>query len=143
MSWLIWRARSPTVARRSASRTRAVLRAQPRGEVAEQPRQRADFVGAGVELDVEAIEIEHGGLLGKRGQRPADSRRHPHRQQQRGDSGPGGGQQKPGIRAAQQRPERRQRLRHLQPRLHDLERCVRRRFGSAEPGARRRRRQSS
>ena len=66
--------------------------AQPRGKVAEQPGQSADFVRAGIEVDVEAIEIEHRRLFGKRRQRPADSRRHPHRQQQGGDAGPGGGQ---------------------------------------------------
>ena len=69
--------------------------AQPCRKVAEEPGQSADFVRAGIEVDVEAIEIEHGRLFGKRRQRPADSRRHPHRQQQRGDSGPRGGHEKP------------------------------------------------
>ena len=113
MSWLIWRARSPTVARRSASRTRAVL---VRSRAARSPSSRDNRPTSsvpGVELDVEAIEIEHGRLVGKGGQRPADTRRHPHRQQQCGDAGARGGQEKPGIRAAQKRPERRQRLRHL------------------------------
>ena len=82
--------------------------AQPCRKVTEQPGQSADFVRAGIEVDVEAIEIEHGRLFGERRQRPADSRRHPHRQQQGGDAGPRGGQKKPCIRAAQQRPERRQ-----------------------------------
>ena len=67
--------------------------AQPRRKVAEQPRQSADFVRAGIEVDVEAIEIEHGRLFGKSRQRSADARRHPHRQQQRGDAGSRGGQQ--------------------------------------------------
>ena len=57
-------------------------------EIAKNARQRADLVGAGVEGDVETIEVEHGRLVGQRGQRSADPRRHPHRQQQCRGSGP-------------------------------------------------------
>ena len=95
MSWLICRASSPTVARRSASRTRAVLVRRRAARSPSSRGQSADFVRAGIEIDVEAIEIEHGRLLGEGRQRPADSRRHPHRQQQRGDAGSRGGQEKP------------------------------------------------
>ena len=82
--------------------------AQPCGKVTEQPGQSADFVRAGIEVDVEAIEIEHGRLFGKGRQRSADSRRHPHRQQQGRDAGAHGGQRNHAVRAAQQSPERRQ-----------------------------------
>ena len=77
--------------------------AQSRRELAEQPRQRADFVSALVELDVEPIEIEDGRLLGQSGERPADAGGHPHRQHERGDAGAGGRRQKPGVGAPHQR----------------------------------------
>ena len=41
---------------------------QARRQIAEQPGQRADFVSAGIEVDVEAIEIEHGRLVGQSGE---------------------------------------------------------------------------
>ena len=95
MSWLTCRDSSPMVARRSASRIAGRAESQAVRQVAEQPGQSADFVRAGIEIDIEAIEIEHGRLFGEGRQRPADSRRHPHRQQQRGDAGSRGGQEKP------------------------------------------------
>ena len=73
MSWLICRARSPTVARRSASRTRAVL---VRRRAARSPRSRDNVPTSSLppsNSNVEAIEIEHRRLLGKIGQRPADA----------------------------------------------------------------------
>jgi hypothetical protein len=69
--------------------------AQSRGKVAEELRESADFVRTGIELDVEAIEIEHGRLFGERRQPPADARRHHDRQQQRGKGGSRGGREKP------------------------------------------------
>ena len=99
--------------------------AQPRGQIAEEPRQPAHFVGAGVELNVEPIEIEHGGLFRERRQRTTDSRGDPHSKHQRDDSGPCGGEQEPGVCAADERSQWCQRLRHLQTRLHDFECCPR------------------
>ena len=94
---------------------------QPRGKVTEQPGQGADFIGAGIEVDVETIEIEHGGLVGKGGQPSGDARRYPHGQQQRRGRGSKGGQEKPRVHAVQKSSQRRQGLSDLHPRLHDLE----------------------
>ena len=69
-------------------------------EVAQKTGKRSDFVGTSAEAHVETIEIEHGRLRGKVGERFADPRRQPHAQQKRGDSSAHGGPQKPGIHAA-------------------------------------------
>ena len=113
MSWLIWRASSPTVARRSASRTRAVL---VRRRAARSPSSRDNLPTSSVPESKSTSRRSRSSTAvfsARAVERPADSRRHPHRQQQGGDAGPRGGQEEPGVRAAQKRSERRQRLRDL------------------------------
>ena len=95
-------------------------RAESRSKVAEQPRQPADFVGPGIELDIETIEIEHRRLFGKSSQAPADPRRHPHCEDKREQACSRRGREQPRIGPAQKHPERRQRLSDLQPRLCHL-----------------------
>jgi U3 small nucleolar ribonucleoprotein component len=68
---------------------------QARRQIAKEPREPSHFFRSGVELDVEPIEVEHGGLLRERRQWRADARRDPHAEHQRNDSGSGGSEEEP------------------------------------------------